>query len=88
MINSDWFNASVKHSCGNPYFRPGCVAHVSVLKKHVRVMTASGSYTMNISLAEAKACLESIRDTKGAVIFHSDQESTEENWQVAAGLVE
>lgn len=51
-------------------------------------MTASGSYTMNISLAEAKACLESIRDTKGAVIFHSDQESTEENWQVAAGLVE
>lgn len=88
MTNSDWFNASVKHSWGNPYFRIGCVIHVSILEKHVRVMTASGSYTMNISLDEAKVYLTSIRNTKGKVIFHSDQESTEENWQVAAGLVE
>lgn len=87
MISSDWFNASIIQSWGNPYFRLGCVIFVSILKEHVRVMTASGSYTINISLVEAKLCLESIRDTKGKVIFHSDQESTEENWQVAVGLV-
>ena len=88
MINSDWFNATVKRQFAGQRFRRGSVAHVSVLKEYVRVMTPSDSYTINISLADAKTCLESIRNTKGAVIFHSDQESTEENWQVAAGLVE
>ena len=88
MITQDWFNATVKRSWGHPYFRRGSVAHVSVLPEHVRVMTPSGSFTMNIPFVEAKVCLESIRNSKGKVIFHSDQESTEENWQVAAGLVE
>ena len=88
MINSNWFFASVKHSFGDPYFSLGCIAFASVANGRVRLMTVSGRYTISLGIEEAKVFLTSNRDKSGKVVYFSDQEHVEENWQIAAGLVE